>query len=505
VDETRRAVRKWFFIFVFCLPALLRAHVGSPNVFFEGQAGPYPVRVIIRPPAVLPGAAQVDVRVDGANGVSLQTSLLGAGAQSAAAPVPAAAVAGETNLFNGVVHFFYSGSYSVQVRVEGTRGIGTVVVPVTSAALRPPEMPALLGAVLVALGLLLFAGAVWLVGANARVALPKPHALVVTVMAAVFFATAIYAGKVRWQKMDGEFRNNALARPVPVLASTHTNGSLRLLRLTPSADVAGSSSWDTLAADHGKLMHLFLLRTPDFNAFAHLHPVRRDARTMENVLPPLPAGDYHLYAEVTHENGLSQTLVTKLTLPEPLGRAPQMTLTSNMLDVVCQSPLAGATNSAQPFALDADDSWHAGQGGLAMAKATRLMGGLNMIFQNTGELIENRETSLRFRVLTADGQPAPLQPYMGMSGHGVVRRTDGEVFTHLHPVGTISMAAQEILARREGNAPVSLMPTNQSAAAGEVSFPYAFPRAGDYRMWVQVRVNRRVLTGVFDLAVRPAP
>ena len=58
------------------LPLAARAHVGSPNVFFEGQAGPHAVRVVIRPPATLPGVAQVDVRVAGesADSVTLQAA-----------------------------------------------------------------------------------------------------------------------------------------------------------------------------------------------------------------------------------------------------------------------------------------------------------------------------------------------------------------------------------------------------------------------------------------------
>ena len=53
------------------LPLTARGHVGSPNVFFEGQAGPYPVHVIIRPaegePLVVPEGAVV---VPGARAVT---------------------------------------------------------------------------------------------------------------------------------------------------------------------------------------------------------------------------------------------------------------------------------------------------------------------------------------------------------------------------------------------------------------------------------------------------
>lgn len=35
----------------------------------------------------------------------------------------------------------------------------------------------------------------------------------------------------------------------------------------------------------------------------------------------------------------------------------------------------------------------------------------------------------------------------------------------------------------------------------EVSFPWGFPKAGDYRIFVQVRKSGRVETGVFDAQV----
>ena len=510
-------------------PLLASAHVGSPNIFFDGKAGSYPVRVIIRPPAALPGFAQVDVRVTGTGvtNVLLQAAPWDAGPEVVIPSVIAAPVAGESNLFNGSLWLLRGGSYSARVTIEGAPAPGdaptkgTAVVPMNSAATQRPNMPLKWRALLLVLGMVLFAGAVWLIGAAARdstleqgtmpTARESRRGLIVGFGAAVMLAGGLYAGTLRWRSMDREYRNNALAKPLPVLAIVRTNSPFPLLQLSPAN--SGALGWDTLVADHGKLMHLFLVHEPDFNTFAHLHPVRRDSALFESVLPPLAAGNYRLYAEVTHENGLNETLVAQVALPNPVVRAPQLFGTNMLNEIFCQSASFFPTNSAQPFALDMDDSWHGSLASPMPGKQTsRLMNGYTMTLVTEEHFVENRDVSLRFAVRDAEGRAAVLQPYMGMLGHAVVRRSDGEVFTHLHPVGTISMAAQAILTQRERNstrpAASDVGSTNSlvtlDSSTNEVQFPYAFPRPGQYRIWVQVRVNLRVLTGVFDVQVDAA-
>jgi hypothetical protein len=253
--------------------------------------------------------------------------------------------------------------------------------------------------------------------------------------------------------------------------------------------------------DHGKLVHCFLIGVPDARAFAHLHPVRCDAQTFESVLPALPAGGYQLYAEITHANGISDTLIARVDLPEPLAPAPQPAW-NPADDVWCQTPRTLEGTASPPTALDADDSWHFGDAD-ADVRVSPINSTQRLILQNASTFMENRPVTLRFAVFGTDGGALQIQPYMGMSGHAVVRRSDGEVFTHLHPAGTISMAAQELYEQRYAPIDNPATPPVQQLPRHEVTFPYAFPRAGDYRIWVQVRLDGRVATGVFDVTVQP--
>src|SRR5438105_4563200 len=61
VDDQGPAMRMWRVAGVVCLAVMVSAHVGSPDVFYSGRVGGYDLRVIVRPPEVVPGVALVTV------------------------------------------------------------------------------------------------------------------------------------------------------------------------------------------------------------------------------------------------------------------------------------------------------------------------------------------------------------------------------------------------------------------------------------------------------------
>ena len=119
--------------------------------------------------------------------------------------------------------------------------------------------------------------------------------------------------------------------------------------------------------------------------------------------------------------------------------------------------------------------------------------------------------ALRFALRGVMGDSVRVEPYLGMPGHAVVIRHDGGVFIHLHPSGTAAMASEVAFTLRDrgdttadgrlrlSDAP---MPMGTEQAISELSFPYAFPSAGRYRVWVQLRVRGRVRTAAWDVDVR---
>ncbi|PYJ61389.1 MAG: hypothetical protein DME24_06455 [Verrucomicrobia bacterium] len=539
-------MRTWLAFFVFAFGLASEAHIGSPNVFFEGKAGEYFVRAVIRPPQVVPGLAEITLRVPGepVERVMVLPVFSKAGRQGAPPPDEARLVRGETNLYTAALWLMKPGAYSVDVTIEGSRGRGTLILPVNSMATNTRPMSRGLGIVLSALAVLLFLGALKIAGAIFGESRLEPGARPTKKdqwrgrgamgLAAGVLALLAFGGKLWWDIEDANYRTNALYRPLPVLAQARTERDQQILTIkVDSAERRGQ--WTPLIPDHGKMMHLFLVRDGEPGAFAHLHPARRNETEFEAPLPPLPAGPYHVYADVTHEDGFAETLTATAEIP-PASLAMKRLWLGDSAEPICSLEVAQklATNLFLPP--DADDSWqmdNAERGDPRpgnnyphdpVQHVVDAGGGYKMIWENPGPFMENHDISLRVRLLAPDNQPALLEPYLGMLGHAVVRRQDGTVFAHVHPVGTFSMAAQEFFVKgmaRKGSAltgqPHQSPEEQQSSAgelhrnhtkgvgtAGEVSFPYAFPKSGPYRIWVQTKSEGRILTGVFDTTVAAA-
>lgn len=457
---------------------LTMGHVGSPNVFFQGDAGPYPVRIVVRPPDVVPGAAEVSVRVaaPGVRKVTVRPARWDAGLEGAPPPDEAKPVS--QGLYAAEVWLLTMSSYALEVEVSGAAGSGRVTIPVSAAPTKRLGMPRAAGALLASLVFLLFVGGVQLAGAAVREGTLAPgeapdaarrnRGRIAAVATGLIAILALAAGQRWWSRVDAEHQGR-LYSPFTLSAKAAAAGPQRYLSLKLD-DPRWQERGIPLVPDHGKLMHLFLLREGGHEVFAHVHPTLVDSgdQAFEAALPELPPGGYRLYADVTEETGFAHTLVGRVDVP----------------------PASGAPGEPG-IAPDPDDSWHPSGGRLRMVR-----------HGHPGPLVAGRETTLRFDLLDPSGRPAPLEPYMGMWGHLVLARDDGRVFVHLHPTGSISMAAQQLFEQRWGSSDPHAGHAAHAAPSDALAFPYEFPEPGLYRLWVQARSGGDVVTGAFDVSVR---
>ncbi|WP_020527701.1 hypothetical protein [Flexithrix dorotheae] len=502
------------------------AHIGSPNIVFEGSAGEYPVLVSILPPEVVPGTAQVSVRVmdKEAREVFLQAVYYRYGDEKAPSADPTEKVPGDDELFTGQLWLMSHGSASVKIIVEGNKGTGSTVIPVPALASAQLEMESELEILLIILGAILFIGGATIVGASAGEGMLKPgekltskkrvKSILIGCLAALLLGGTIYFGAGWWNSEENKYQRY-MYQPVgintEITAIDHKN------KLTIHLDDKGH--WDRkagdLVPDHGKLMHLFLINQDEGKSFAHLHPLKVDSVTYDVVLPDLPAGNYHAFADIVHLSGLSETLVSEFEIqgePQNAGIGLVTEMKENELPI------------------DADDTWY--EYSKPKGQVQILDNGIKVKWENSidKKFKVDQIESLKFSFERENGMPVVLEPYLGMLGHSVVFKQDASVFIHLHPIGTISMAAQEAIAGKVGDE-VSLCLTldstnydvrslglldqnqvttmrddilklmNEKGLSNKVSFPYAFPKAGDYRIWVQVKIDGEILTAGFDVKV----
>lgn len=511
------------------------AHVGSPDVYFQGSAGPYKLIVTVRTPPMIPGVANVEV-IGETPGISrIQVvPLYIAGRGSKYAPAPDALAQSKTNpqYFSGSIWLMDAGSWQIRLFADGPPGPGEVAVPVAAFARTTLPMQRSLGALLFGLMILLGAAVVSIAGAAARegtlesgklaeVDQNRRGRIAMAVTAVVVLAILAY-GRQWWNSEAQSTAARKIYAPPPLAVSLEPGGKL-LLRIGDSKwhDLRPNTVMTQLMPDHGHLMHFFLIHLPEMDRFYHLHPQPGAADTFTLQLPAIPAGHYQVFADIVRESGFPDTMVAQIDLPDIPG-----------------VPLIGDNSAAvaQPFfnGIPAAQTRSA-----AGSPVSILPDGYRMVWQRgKAPLAANQLVLLRFHLEDPEGKPATgVEPYMGMAGHAEIVRSDQSVFAHIHPSGSISMAALDLAERNSGiisggssptggaqatsamagmagmpdmgttgahaGAQMAQMPgMDMNSASPDVDFPYGFPKPGEYRMFIQMRRAGHVETGVFDTEVR---
>jgi hypothetical protein len=497
------------------LTPLAFAHVGSPDVYFEGAAGPYHLLVTISPPAMVPGIAQVQVRVTSGSVSGISIAPVYVNGKDQGLPPAADALqpsAADPQSFAGKVWLMESGSWEVRVEVAGAQGTGRLAVPVPVFARRTLPMEKSLGALLFGLMLFLSIGIISIAGAAARDggltsdSIPTPRnrrmGRVAMALSAVLVVGILALGNWWWNAQAADLKHNMIYSTPPLAVSLDRpdNGSDQLtLRI-------GEDFWHknrqeqwsmSLIPDHGHLMHAFLLRIPAMDRFYHLHPEQQSDGSFTMKLPAIPAGNYKIFADIVRGTGFPETLVSEIQLPDVKGEPMSGD------DSGVSAPIFGSPSQAE--------------------NAAALSNGGRMVWEQDGSALKaGQVTWFRFRVEDSQHQPVnDLEPYMGMAGHAEFVGSDMSMFAHIHPAGSVPMASL-MIAQKDFGAPSDQNATDDKSTnevpmdhsgmnamqsgstrslPAEVSFPYGFPQPGDYRLFVQVKRHGHIETGVFDAHV----
>ena len=455
-------------VFLLAAAGPLFSHVGSPDVFYEGAAGPYRLLVTIRPPQVVPGVAEIEILSTSGDAGSIRVAPLRFMAGKRFSPVPDILQRSkqDPNFFTGSVWLMSTGSWKVLIEVEGAAGRGELAVPVPALSTRVLGMQMGLALVLIPLGLVLAVGAASIVAASVREAqlppgeLPSPQRVrrSRTILRATLagLSLVLWLGNTWWKAEAGDYSRIVYK---PLEFRPEVQGDVLRLRLKDPGWL--NRRVDDLLPDHGHLMHLYVVRKPDMDQAWHLHPEPDgESDSFTQNLPAMAAGEFALYGDIVHANGLAETATGSLTLPAALQGRP---LTGD--DAASDTPTA-----------------------------------YRLVWEKTAPRIRARQPyEYRFRLVDGQGQDArDVEFYMGMPGHAAFVKRDGTVFAHVHPSGSVPAAAMG-LANPENPHVMHMM--GAATLPAQVTFPYGLPTAGAYRLFVQMKHGGEIVTGMFNIDV----
>jgi hypothetical protein len=441
---------------------------------------------------MIPGIARVEVQVLGGSVSDIQIvplRVVGEGSETAPPADNMERSTSDPQYFTGKLWLMESGSFQVRLDVNGEQGKAQIGVPVAAFAQRTLRMQKTTGAVLALLMILLVLSLIAILGTATRESQLEPglavppekrrRGRIVMTLTAAAILGILFLGNMWWTSVADANSRDMVYKPPPMQVSLSDGNHLTL--------TMGSSYWheirkseqlDKIIPDHGHLMHLFLVQRQGFISSREIdlscHGIG-EARFADDV------GKHCVMAtrygqqrccEGLRPGFLGMQMVEIIHLRHAKGddshaAAPKVSTVRINATIV-------------PLGADAHVEW--------------ILGGQALHAQ--------KPTLLRFQVVDKNGAPATdLEPYMGMAGHLVILRSDLSVFAHVHPAGSVPMAALMLLQKEPAGSMSSMTGMRQESVPAEITFPYGFPQAGNYRLFLQVKRAGHVETAVFDTRV----
>jgi hypothetical protein len=316
---------------------------------------------------------------------------------------------------------------------------------------------------------------------------------IVMAVALIVAVGILYLGRAWWKVEAATYERNVDLLKPPRAETTLLKGNRLVIRpaeqlMVPVAGrgrLALEVKMDEVIPDHGHVMHLFLISVPGMERMWHLHPDRADGGAFAETLPAMPAGQYEVFADIVDKNGFPWTLIGNLQLPQINGTAP----------------------------VGDDSGWEGVRLRIPLSENTvaQLPDGARLVWERGDSPMKaNVPANFRFRVEQKDGSPVrDLEAYMGMAAHAQVVCSDLSVFAHIHPAGSVSMAALDLAQAGlmsqlgSGDSGMAMEMAGPSATLPpEFKFAYGFPHPGDYRIFIQIKRSGLVQTAAFDAHVQ---
>ncbi|MEV5500520.1 hypothetical protein AB0M50_34470 [Nonomuraea fuscirosea] len=226
---------------------------------------------------------------------------------------------------------------------------------------------------------------------------------------------------------------------------------------------------DDLTVHHEALAHV-VVTSEDGRYFRHLHPLRTAPGRLEVRMRADRPGRYLAHTELERENSGGQLTSATVTVggeapaPETQSSDPATSdpATSDPATPEPATPDPAVTDPAAtsaPVATDSMAEGPAGAGAEGVGAVPRL---------RPGTPVAGRPATIELDT------PAGVRPWLGMTGHLLIRSQDGAFFGHVHEMGT---------------------------PGSRLRFTFSFPQAGRYLAWAQYATGEGVVTVPFAVDV----